>query len=112
MKPLNQLKKATVISLIVVLIVCLGPLQNAPAVSPPPDGAYPNGNTAEGNNALLGLTTGENNTANGAAALFNNTTGSGNTAIGAHALYNSNANQNTATGASALFNNTTGSGNT
>src|SRR5262245_51116494 len=84
----------------------------ARAVVPAPDGGYPNGNTAEGNNALNGLITGENNTANGAAALFNNATGNLNTAIGAHTLYNNNANENTATGASALFNNITGRDNT
>jgi hypothetical protein len=42
----------------------------AQAVSPAPDGGYPNGNTAEGDEALLNLTTGTNNTANGFEALF------------------------------------------
>jgi len=31
------------------------------AVDPPPDGGYPNGNTAEGTNALSNLTTGFGN---------------------------------------------------
>ncbi len=34
----------------------------AHAVNPPPDGGYPNGNTAEGQNALFRLTTGKFNT--------------------------------------------------
>jgi hypothetical protein len=33
-------------------------VQNAQAVSPVPDGGYPGGNTAEGQNALLSLTSG------------------------------------------------------
>ena len=40
------------------------------AVSPAPDGGYPNGNTAEGLNALFSLTTGALNTALGGAALY------------------------------------------
>ena len=35
------------------------------AVDPPPDGGYPNNNTAEGTDALFSLTTGANNTAIG-----------------------------------------------
>jgi hypothetical protein len=38
---------------------------NAQAVSPAPDGGYPGGNTAEGQNALLSLTTGTYNNAVG-----------------------------------------------
>src|SRR5262249_8045680 len=52
----------------------------ARAVSPPPDGDYPNGNTAEGGHALDSLTTGATNTAIGNRALFENTTGANNTA--------------------------------
>jgi len=47
-------------------------------VSPQPDGGYPNQNTAEGDNALLDLTSGASNMANGARALFNKTTGASN----------------------------------
>ena len=38
------------------------------AVSPPPDGGYADGNTAEGTDALFSLTTGIDNTATGLAA--------------------------------------------
>src|SRR5438094_7071357 len=58
----------------------------ARAVEPPPDGGYPNNNTAEGDNALLKLTTGTDNTAIGFQALFKLTTGGANTAIGSGAL--------------------------
>ena len=113
MNSLIQLNKATVISLIVVLIICLGPLQNAPAVSPPPDGDYGNGNTAEGDDALFSLTNGSSNTAIGFNALYRNTTGDGNTANGFRALFfNTTGDHNTATGSQALHQNTTGFNNT
>src|SRR5689334_9354311 len=56
------------------------------AVSPPPDGGYANGNTAEGTDALYFLTTGSNNTAVGNDALHDNTTGGFNAAVGAVTL--------------------------
>ena len=45
--------------LLVVVLVLLALSPTAHAVTPPPDGGYPNNNTAEGDNALLKLTTGE-----------------------------------------------------
>src|SRR5215469_2511207 len=69
--------------LIVVLILCLGWLQNAQAVNPPPDGGYPAGNTAEGQNALLNLTSGGFNAAIGWLSPSDVSTGSFNTAVGA-----------------------------
>src|SRR5450432_3335874 len=57
------------------------------AVSPPPDGGYANDNTAEGDSALLSLTTGFDNTAVGFDALLSNTTGGENTANGFEALF-------------------------
>jgi hypothetical protein len=39
---------------IVIGIVCIGLLPRAQAVVPPPDGGYPGGNTAVGQNALFG----------------------------------------------------------
>ena len=73
------------------------------AVSPPPDGGYPNFNTAEGQNALFNLTNGAANTAVGWFSLFSNADGSFNTATGAGALLFNTADQNTAVGAAALY---------
>ena len=53
------------------------------AVSPAPDGGYPGGNTAEGQNALLSLTTGTYNTAVGFLSLRSDTSGNFNTGAGA-----------------------------
>ena len=87
-------------------------LPTAQAVSPPPDGGYPGGNTAEGQTALLSLTTGGFNTAIGFLSLRSNTTGAFNTAIGAGTLLANTADEITAIGAGALFSNTTGIFNT
>jgi endosialidase-like protein len=82
------------------------------AVSPPPNGGYPNFNTATGDNALQVLTLGVGNTASGTFSLFSVTTGNFNTALGAGALDLNTADSNTATGAAALLFNTTGTENT
>ena len=91
----------------------------AQAVVPPPDGGYPGFNTAEGQNALSGLTTGIGNTAVGWFSLFSNNDGSFNTAVGAGTLLFNLGNQasgegtqDTAIGTAALLNNTTGASNT
>ena len=69
------------------------------AVSPPPDGGYPNFNTAEGEDALFSLTTGTYNTAISFNALYFNTTGVTNTATGALSLQsNTTGRSNTANG--------------
>ena len=105
---------------------------SARAVDPAPDGGYPNGNTAEGEDALFSLDTSQggantaigfdalysnrtssDNTATGSEALYTNTTGVGNTATGTQALFsNATGDNNTAAGVSALTDNTTGSSNT
>src|SRR5437660_1082641 len=93
-------------------LACFALLPMAQAVTPAPDGGYPGANTAEGNNALLSLTTGTDNTATGFLALQNNTTGNFNTADGSQALNtNTTGSFNTATGVNALQNNTTGQDN-
>src|SRR6266576_2738656 len=101
--------------LMTVGLTCFG-LWLAPkafGVSPPPDGAYPGGNTAEGQNALQSLSSGMHNTATGFNTLFFNTTGGFHTATGFNALFfNTTGQDNTANGFNALFHNTTGNFNT
>ena len=112
--PAPSLRRACVI-LVVLSFRCVAICQPAQAVSPPPDGAYPNANTAEGNNALFNLdvTTGQGNTAVGNQALFTTKTGRFNTAVGNSALEaNTSGAGNTATGGDALLFNTTGDDNT
>jgi trimeric autotransporter adhesin len=136
MNPLIQLKTITRSLLITLALLCFGLLPRVQAVVPPPDGGYPNFNTAEGQNALFGLTTGVGNAAVGWYSLFSNTDGSFNTAVGVGALvlnvgdqaagegventavgtvallFNTSGSKNTAVGTQALFSNTTGIVNT
>jgi Chaperone of endosialidase len=79
----------------------------ARAVDPPPDGGYPNFNTAEGDNALFSLdvTTAFGNTAVGSDAMSETRTGASNTAVGASALFGNSANYSTGIGALALSEN-------
>src|SRR6266542_1093414 len=93
-------------------LACFGLLPKAKAVVPPPDGGYPGGNTAEGQNALLTRTTGGFNTAVGWLSLRALTTGSFNTGVGAGTLVLNSGDENTATGVGALLLNTTGGQNT
>jgi Chaperone of endosialidase len=95
-----------------LLLACLELSPEAQAVVPPPDGGYPGGITAEGQNALLSRTTGTFNTAIGFFSLRALTTASFCTGLGAGTLLANTAGENTATGAGALLSNTTGSGNT
>jgi len=117
--------------LVTLAFVCFGLSPASRAVTPPPDGGYPNRNTAEGDFALFSadVEAGNDNTAIGFSTLYSNV-GSFNTAIGSEALYSNTAshdntatgsfalhtntigNENTATGATALLHNTTGNDNT
>jgi len=99
-----------VLSLITLCFLATGPTINA--VVPPPDGGYPGGNTAEGQNALLNLASGTFNTAIGWLSLNNDTTGSFNTALGAGTLFRNNADANTAIGVGAMLSNFDGYQNT
>jgi hypothetical protein len=112
MNPLIQLNKAIPVFLVALACFGLSPMAQALLPPPPPDGGYPNGNTAEGTRALFNLTTGGNNTAVGFEALFIDTTGSFNTANGFSALHDNNGSSNTAVGNNALRDNQTGSQNT
>jgi hypothetical protein len=112
MNLMNQ--STTRASLIFALaLACFVMLPHAPAVIPPPDNGYPELNTAEGQNALFGLTTGVANTAVGWLSLESNTDGSFNTALGAGTLALNIGDQtagfgidNTAVGTAALLSNT------
>jgi hypothetical protein len=112
MNALIQLKQTTSLFLAAFGLACFAVSPAVQAVSPPPDGGYPNFTTAEGNNALKALTTGEGNTAVGTFSLFSVSTGNFNTAVGAGALDLNQADSNTAVGAAALLFNTTGTDNT
>jgi trimeric autotransporter adhesin len=120
--------KTISLAVVGVSLACFTGFQ-AFGVTPPPDGGYPNKNTAEGQDALFSLTNGNANTANGFAALkantngdrntatgslalFTNVTGSENTATGYAALFFNRGSSNTANGVGALYNNSTGTNNT
>jgi hypothetical protein len=105
-------KRTTVLSLVILTLGFLALPQRTQAVSPPPDGGYPGGNTAEGQNALGGATTGTYNTAIGFSSLRSLTDAGFNTGVGAGTLLANTAAENTATGAGALLSNTTASENT
>ena len=92
-QPKRSLKslKSSRLLLIPLLFGCFALMPMAPAVVPPPDGGYPGGNTAEGQNALLSRTTGGFNAAIGWLSLRGLTTGSFNTGIGAGTLALTNA---------------------
>ena len=110
--PINDSLLRRALMFIPFVLMCVTYLLEAQALSPAPDGGYPNGNTAEGQNALLSLSTGTFNTAIGVFSAESLTEGNFNTGVGAGALLANTAIQNTATGAGALLNNTTGSSNT
>src|SRR5256885_16883140 len=59
--------------LVSLTLVCFALSPTARAVLPPPDGGYPNQNTAEGEDALFSLITGSSNTAIGYQALHRKT---------------------------------------
>ena len=110
---MKTITKFTCPAFAALALVCFAALPKAQAVSPPPDGGYPGGNTAEGDNALFNLTTGVWNTALGAQALNRDTSGHQNTATGYQSLSsNTIGGQNTASGARSLFSNLDGNENT
>src|SRR6478672_7382770 len=110
--PINDSLLRCALILISFVLICVATLPGAQAVSPPPDGGYAGGNTAEGQAALLNLTSGTFNTAVGLLSLSGLKEGKFNTGIGAGTLVSNVADENTATGAGALLSNTTGNLNT
>ena len=106
MKEQNKTFKA-----ILLALGCFAFLPQMQALTPPPDGCYPNYTTAEGCNALSHLTGGAGNTGLGWYALFGTSTGNFNTGVGAGTLILNNGDSNTAVGAAALLLNTAGVGN-
>ena len=108
----NKMKKQTnTFKAILLVLGCLAFLPQMQAVTPPPDGCYPNFTTAEGCNALQNLTSGAGNTGLGWYALFGTSTGSFNTGVGAGTLVLNNSDSNTAVGTAALILNTAGTQN-
>ena len=103
--------RSTIWMTILPVLACFA-LLPAQAISPAPDGCYPNFTTAEGCGALNSLTTGAANTALGWRSLFSTTDGGFNTGVGAGALVLNNGSSNTAVGAAALLLNTAGNFNT
>jgi hypothetical protein len=106
--------RMSIFTTILLALSFLALFPTAQAVVPAPDGGYPGGNTAEGQNALMSLNvnTGTNNTAVGWFSLRSTVEGQFNTAVGAGTLFNNTANRNTAIGGAAMFSNTSGSFNT
>jgi len=109
---LTILRSRSAFILVALALGALALLPGARAVSPPPDGGYAGGNTAEGQDALLNLTSGTFNTAVGLLSLSGLKEGKFNTGLGAGTLFFNVADENTATGAGALLSNTTGNLNT
>ena len=115
-----QFKKVTPLCLIVFALGCLALLPRAQAVSPPSDGDYSTGDTAQelGDNTAIGADELCDmmmlaNTPYGCHALESNTTGQANTAIGWRALVdNVMGKNNTAIGIKALEDNAMGNNNT
>jgi hypothetical protein len=96
-----------------ILLASLALIPCAFAVDPPPDGGYPNGNTAEGEDALFTGGSIGANTAIGYHALYSDDFGASNTAVGSNALYSTHgAYFNTGVGAEALSSDTDAGYNT
>src|SRR5438128_12488940 len=74
------------LTLITLVFGCFALSPTVRAVTPPPDGGYSGGKTAEGTQALLSLTSGTHNTAGRARALYGDTTSCDNPAVGCRPL--------------------------
>ena len=93
-------------------VACFGLCQQVQSATDTPDpGSISAGNPADGQLALLSLTTGIYNSAFGFYAALSISDQSFDTAVGAGTLLLDTAGTNTAVGAGALFSNSTGSDN-
>jgi hypothetical protein len=109
MNPLIQLKKATPLIVIAILLACFGLAPMAQGVGPDTDGSIADSNNGEGIGVLVSRTVGIWNTGTGFEALNHLTAGNQNTATGLRALFSDiNGGFNTATGVYSLFGNTIG----
>ena len=109
---MNQAPSLCRLCAILLMIAGFALIPNAQAVSPAPDGCYPNFTTAEGCNALQNLVGGAGNSGLGWYALFSTVEGSFNTGVGGGALVLNTGDSNTAVGAAAGLLNTSGTLNT
>src|SRR2546430_15135102 len=103
--------------LLALVLAWFTPSPVTEAINPPPDGGYPNQNTAEGKGALFSLTIGgfdnQDNTAIRFDALFTSTNTFFNTAVGSQALFSPTSPEaNTAGGSKGMLCNTTCTFNT
>ena len=98
--------------LVPLILVCFAFAPQMHAILPPPDGGYPNFNTAEGEDALFLTTTASANTGIGWRSLFSDTTARFNTGCGGGTLALNNGESNTAVGAGAMLVNISGMRNT
>jgi hypothetical protein len=97
---------------LVLVFFAFSPQTQAVEPATPDPGAVSLSNTADGQGALGGLTTGLYNSAFGFLSLLSNAGANFNTGMGAGTLLTNTASENTAVGAGALFSNTIGDQNT
>src|SRR5437773_11591766 len=97
----------TIVIAILSVLACFERLPQTRADDP-----VPPSNTADGQGALLSITTGLYNSAFGFLSVLSLSDANFDTGVGAGALLVDNGGTNTAVGAGALLNNTTGSDNT
>ena len=98
--------------LIPLILVCFAFAPQTRAITPAPDGCYPQFTTAEGCQALQFVTTGAANTALGWRSLYNAFGASFNTGAGAGTLVLNRGDANTAVGTATLLLNDEGTRNT
>jgi len=101
-----------IFTMVLSALVCFGLCQQVQSATDTPDpGSISLSNTADGDLALVGLTTGIYNSAFGFYALLSNADANFNTGVGAGVLLVNTASENTAVGAGALFSNADGEDN-